>query len=73
MKHLADYAKDKLGAIFVDFYDPDKIRIAIKSLVGDPIYRREMAREARRRVETEFTTLKMAENLASVFTRLNNV
>ncbi len=69
-KYLADYVADKKEAVFVDFYDPFQIKAAAVALMGDPGERGAMALRARARVEAEFSTERMAENLATVFTRI---
>lgn len=69
-KYLGDYVTENEEAIFVDFYDPAKVKIAIESLY-DVELRKEVAVRARERVEREFSTEKMAENLASVFAQIS--
>jgi len=65
-RYLADYVDDKKEVILVDFYDPLKLKIAIESLDNVGL-RKVMAMRARERVEREFSTKKMAQNLAYIF------
>ncbi|MCR4333495.1 MAG: glycosyltransferase [Patescibacteria group bacterium] len=69
-KYVEEYVTDGKEAVLVDCYDPAKARIAIESLRAVDL-RKEMALRARTRVEREFSTEKMAERLATVFTRLS--
>jgi len=68
-KYLEEYVVDMREAMLVDFYDVAKLQIAIESL-HSVVLRREIAVRARERVEREFSTKKMAENLTSVFTHI---
>jgi len=68
-RYLEDYVRDGREAILVDFYDPVGIQAGINAL-RDTARTREMTLRARRRVEGEFSTIKMAEHLAGVFTRV---
>lgn len=68
-KYLEDYVVENKEAILVDFYNPAKVQIAIESLRSVEL-RKEIAVQARERVEREFSTEKMAENLAIVFTHI---
>ena len=69
--YLTDYIRDKKEAIFVDFYNPSKIKIAIESLLNNHKFKREIAVRARQRVEGEFSTEKMAERLSDIFRSLS--
>ena len=70
-EYLTDYVIDGKEAIFVDFYNPNKIKIAIESLLNNHRFRKEIAIRARQRVEVEFSTKKMAERLSDIFKNLS--
>lgn len=68
-EYLKDYVAEGEEAVFVDSGDPLKTKIAIESLHRVEL-RKEIAVRARARVEKEFSTARMARNLASVFTHI---
>lgn len=69
-KYLTDYIKDKEEGILVDFYDSFGVKSSLERLLSDDNFRKNIATKARQRVEKEFSTQKMAENLSKIFYHL---
>ncbi len=65
-EYLSDYARDGKEIIYVHSYDPKEIKTYIEKM-RDTQIRKDLAKKARRRVEEELTTEKMAKGLARVF------
>jgi glycosyltransferase involved in cell wall biosynthesis len=65
-EYLSDYARDGKEAIYVHSYDSEEIKACIEKMY-DAQMREDIAKKARRRVEKELTTEKMAKELARVF------
>lgn len=66
-KYIHEYVKDGEEALLVNFYDPEDI-MAKLFMLKDPLLALRLARAARTRVETEFSTHKMAERLYRILT-----
>ncbi|NEX16286.1 MAG: hypothetical protein C1943_06570 [Halochromatium sp.] len=70
--YLDDYADDNQEIISIPPGDPTIMAEMIKSLMTTPARRDELANRARERVLAEFTTEKMAGNLATYFQHFLN-
>lgn len=68
-KYLADYARDKVELLTVDFYDAEDIADKIKILNDDNLAL-SLSQAARSRVIGNFTSKRMAEGLSKVFREL---
>lgn len=66
---LCDYVVDGKTALLSDFYDTQGIIVNIKKL-EDGALRETLAQNARKRVEDNFSSLKMAERLVEVFKKV---
>ena len=68
-EYITEYVKENEDALLVDFYNPAEIVEKIH-LLDDALFRENLAIHARARVERDFSTKKMAENLADVFKKI---
>lgn len=71
-KYIHEYARENTDALLVDFYDPDDIVQKIYML-DDVSLRLRLAKSARARVEREFSTRRMAENLYEVIMSISPI
>ena len=69
--YVQEYAEDGAEALFVDCYDPNAVKTAIQSL-HNVESRISLAQKARERAERDFSTVRMAEALTSVFQQIYN-
>lgn len=69
-KYLKDYVQDGEDLLLVDFYNPVDVKNKIK-IFNDDIFREKIARNARARAESHFSTRQMAQNLANLFKKLH--
>lgn len=68
-KYITEYIKEGEEALLVDFYNKEEVAEKIKTLDNDML-RDSLSKNARARVERDFSTTRMAENLASVFNEI---
>lgn len=68
-EYLKDYIDHGKDALIVDFYDTDDIVESIKKL-SDASLRKEMAMNARKKVDSVFNTKEMARGISEVFKKV---
>lgn len=68
--YVGDYIEEGKEALLVECYNAEAAARAAQTLLEDPVRAETFARNARARVEKEFSTQAMAKQLSQVFSRL---
>lgn len=70
--YLRDYVREGQDALIVEAYRPEQIVAAIRRLQEDAMLSTDLAKSARGRAESEFSTAVMAEGIRRIFTDIWN-